>query len=217
MIEGSTRENRIILKCTVLVGPPNQSKILYSAVARGSVACRKLTPKSVFLWIKNSEQNIDHPGSIEFLGFPELWIRSSWMRIKNSEFSVISPNFCIRTLDADITTVTYLTTFQVNISLSDPTLTDDYLVWLFQALSDPCMILLEDIDATSIVRRRTSTISGKKRKSSIVETNPGPEEGQGISLSGLLNAVDGVAFAEGVVLVMSGLREMGLLGISTMQ
>lgn len=65
------------------------------------------------------------------------------------------------------------------------------------------MVLLEDIDATSIVRRRTSTISGKKRKSSIVETNPGPEEGQGISLSGLLNAVDGVAFAEGVVLVMS--------------
>ena len=80
------------------------------------------------------------------------------------------------------------------ILLSDPTLTDDYLIRLFQALPDPCMVLLEDIDATSIVRRRTSTISGGKRS---------PEEGQGISLSGLLNAVDGVASAEGVVLVMS--------------
>ncbi len=89
------------------------------------------------------------------------------------------------------------------ILLSDPTLTDDDLVRLFQAMSDPCMVLLEDIDATSIVRGRTSTISGKKRESSIMEINPGPEVDQGISLSGLLNAVDGVASAEGVVLIMS--------------
>jgi len=36
-----------------------------------------------------------------------------------------------------------------------------------------------------------------------MEINPGPEVDQGISLSGLLNAVDGVASAEGVVLIMS--------------
>ncbi len=89
------------------------------------------------------------------------------------------------------------------ILLSDSTLTNDDLVRLFQAMSDSCMILLEDIDVTSIVRGRTSTISGKKPESSIMKINLGPEIDQGISLSDLLNAVNGIAFAEGVVLIMS--------------
>lgn len=78
-------------------------------------------------------------------------------------------------------------------SLSDQTLTDDDLGLLFHRLPDPCIVLLEDIDATSFIRKRTTVNS----------SNAGPEEGQGILLSGLLNAMDGVASPEGVVLIMT--------------
>jgi len=65
------------------------------------------------------------------------------------------------------------------------------------------MVLLENIDVTSIVRGRTSTISGKKREFSIMKINLEPEIDQDISLSDLLNVVNEIAFAESVVLIMS--------------
>lgn len=77
--------------------------------------------------------------------------------------------------------------------LSEPTITDDDLGLLFHRLPDPCIVLPEDIDATSFVRK----------KENVQSSVPGPDEGQGISLSGLLNAIDGVASPEGVILIMT--------------
>lgn len=80
------------------------------------------------------------------------------------------------------------------ISLSDATLTDIDLGNLFSQLPDPCMVLLEDVDATTLTESRRTTVMND------ITT---PTIDQGISLSGLLNAIDGVASGEGVILIMT--------------
>lgn len=80
------------------------------------------------------------------------------------------------------------------ISLSDATLTDIDLEHLFCQLPDSCIILLEDVDATTFARRRKTSVMNDKTKLKIDE---------GISLSGLLNAIDGVTSGEGVILIMT--------------
>ncbi|MDI1486962.1 MAG: hypothetical protein OHK93_006224 [Ramalina farinacea] len=88
------------------------------------------------------------------------------------------------------------------ISLSDPTMTDDELARLFRALPDPCLVMLEDIDATHL--RRTTYISSQgKNRCGIGEDDFETSGDPGLSLAGLLNAIDGVASAEGVILVMT--------------
>ena len=79
------------------------------------------------------------------------------------------------------------------LSLGDPSLMDDDLGHLFQTLHNPSIVLLEDIDATSFTQKRTNVSS----------SNNEPEERQGVTLSGLLNAIDGVASPEGVLLIMT--------------
>lgn len=81
------------------------------------------------------------------------------------------------------------------ISLSDATLTDIDLGHLFCQLPDPCIILLEDVDATTTFARR--------RKTSVMNDKTKLKTDEGISLSGLLNAIDGVASGEGVILIMT--------------
>lgn len=76
--------------------------------------------------------------------------------------------------------------------LGDPSLTDDDLVQLVQSLQCPSIVLLEDIDATSFEKR-----------TNVSSSNNEPEERQGITLSGLLNAIDGVGSPEGVFLIMT--------------
>ncbi|KAK2748508.1 hypothetical protein FQN57_000641 [Myotisia sp. PD_48] len=105
------------------------------------------------------------------------------------------------------------------ISLLEPTLTEEELGQLFNFLPHRCVVLLEDIDTAGLTRNpaegsvaqesennstptvstvsKTSTCKGKKGKSS------DENESNGISLSGLLNAIDGVASHEGRVLVMT--------------
>ncbi|KAJ4307342.1 hypothetical protein N0V88_000725 [Collariella sp. IMI 366227] len=76
------------------------------------------------------------------------------------------------------------------ISLSEHTLTDDDLLSLFLALPRRCIVLLEDIDTAGLKRDEdpaADSSNGKPR----------------ISLSGLLNAIDGVASQEGRVLIMT--------------
>ena len=79
------------------------------------------------------------------------------------------------------------------ISLNDPTLTDDDLGLLFHGLPDPCMVLLEDIDATRF----------GKRKSRVKVNDVESEIVGGISLSGLLSALDEVATGAGVFVIMT--------------
>jgi len=112
------------------------------------------------------------------------------------------------------------------ISLLEPTLTESDLIQLFNNLPKRCIVLLEDIDTAGLSRDEKN--DEKEDEHSPTEEEPkddkfsaadlakelkkagrrsgsgGSEEfKQGISLSGLLNAIDGVASHEGRVLVMT--------------
>lgn len=101
------------------------------------------------------------------------------------------------------------------ISLVDPTLTEEDLGMMFTSLPRRCVVLLEDIDAAGLNKRQES-----EEKVQSKEEDPASKMGaeitkafkavrnndkdkQGITLSGLLNAIDGVASHEGRVLVMT--------------
>jgi chaperone BCS1 len=114
------------------------------------------------------------------------------------------------------------------ISLLEPTLTETDLAMLFNNLPKRCIVLLEDIDTAGLVRSDNDdeaeprpsdgTKEDKITAADLVKElkKPGRRGGgmgggttidgevkMGISLSGLLNAIDGVASHEGRVLVMT--------------
>ncbi|KAK6357376.1 hypothetical protein TWF718_001689 [Orbilia javanica] len=78
------------------------------------------------------------------------------------------------------------------LSLVDVGMTEDRLLACFGALPPRCIVLLEDIDTVDISRRRDGSTSGDK----------GEQKTQ-MTLSGLLNAIDGVASHEGRILIMT--------------
>ncbi|KAF2455617.1 BCS1 N terminal-domain-containing protein [Lineolata rhizophorae] len=104
------------------------------------------------------------------------------------------------------------------ISLLEPSLSESDLSNLFNNLPKRCIVLLEDIDTAGL--RRDSKSDAKSNSTpylapaeTITPSNlaqalkaaghPSSEEKKGISLSGLLNAIDGVATHEGRILVMT--------------
>ncbi|KAK5656287.1 hypothetical protein OQA88_4667 [Cercophora sp. LCS_1] len=113
------------------------------------------------------------------------------------------------------------------ISLLDPSLTEEDLSALFNSLPRRCVVLLEDIDTAGLsrgpdrVKTKDDTNDGASKKSVKKEKTQekedwsvselarelrkqgGPDDKKGISLSGLLNAIDGVASHEGRVLIMT--------------
>ena len=95
------------------------------------------------------------------------------------------------------------------VSLSDKEICDSTLLNLFCRLPDRCIVLLEDVDAAGLKRKKA------KDKS---EPTPGLKEtlkeilsdecgGSRVTLSGLLNAIDGVATHEGRIVVMTTNRQ----------
>ena len=115
------------------------------------------------------------------------------------------------------------------ISLLEPTLTEEDLSSLFSTLPRRCVVLLEDIDTAGLRRpvdeMRAAERGAKKEKEKEKEKESKDESNKttsndikelakalkkdvddqkkGISLSGLLNAIDGVASHEGRVLIMT--------------
>ncbi len=101
------------------------------------------------------------------------------------------------------------------ISLLEPTLTESDLNNLFNNLPRRCIVLLEDIDTAGLLRIDDDGKSGKKATSKdepktiaadiakAIKDGKADDTKKGISLSGLLNAIDGVATHEGRVLVMT--------------
>ncbi|KAG9245945.1 BCS1 N terminal-domain-containing protein [Calycina marina] len=102
------------------------------------------------------------------------------------------------------------------VSLLEPTLTEEELGMLFTNLPARCIVLLEDIDTAGLMRNDPAADEEASK------SNPVEDKGldvrtltralkkaneddrkQGISLSGLLNVIDGVASHEGRVLVMT--------------
>ncbi|KAI1734700.1 P-loop containing nucleoside triphosphate hydrolase protein [Xylaria scruposa] len=108
------------------------------------------------------------------------------------------------------------------ISLLEPTLTEEDLSSLFSSLPRRCVVLLEDIDTAGLRRPEEELQAAEragKEKSREDESNQTTsndikelakvlkkekeDQKKGISLSGLLNAIDGVASHEGRVLIMT--------------
>lgn len=102
------------------------------------------------------------------------------------------------------------------ISLVDPTLTEEDLAMLFSGLPRRCVVLLEDIDAAGLNKRqKADNVEKVEDRDEDAAAKIGAEitrafrsvkgdaDKQGITLSGLLNAIDGVASHEGRVLVMT--------------
>lgn len=91
------------------------------------------------------------------------------------------------------------------LSLNSKSLDEDSLMSLFSELPRRCIVLLEDVDSAGITQKRAeddsaSAVLVEKDKSSTEEKE---SEKKGVSLSGLLNVIDGVAASEGRILVMT--------------
>ncbi|KAL4947481.1 BCS1 N terminal-domain-containing protein [Aspergillus filifer] len=99
------------------------------------------------------------------------------------------------------------------LNLSSKSLDEDELMALFSELPRRCIVLLEDVDCAGMSQKRTadspspdaaqSASSETPEDATVVGPTPGPLEKQGVSLSGLLNVIDGVAACEGRILVMT--------------
>ncbi|KAH6654990.1 BCS1 N terminal-domain-containing protein [Truncatella angustata] len=108
------------------------------------------------------------------------------------------------------------------ISLLEPSLTEEDLSALFSTLPRRCIVLLEDIDTAGLKRHpdeMAKDAAGRKEESKGDQKETpndwkvsdlakalkkeGNDDKKGISLSGLLNAIDGVASHEGRVLIMT--------------
>src|SRR6201999_2552221 len=84
-------------------------------------------------------------------------------------------------------------------------LTEDGLEALFHNLPRRCVVLLEDIDTAGITEKREREESDQEK---LIDKATNGTAGataipKGISLSALLNVIDGVASSEGRILVMT--------------
>ena len=96
------------------------------------------------------------------------------------------------------------------ISLLDREVRDSDLIILLNQLPPRCLLLLEDIDTAGLSRQPKMSMRGRRRRPmpSLNQNNSSDEEGEtgsssNITLSGLLNAIDGVAAPEGHILIMT--------------
>ncbi|KAG6828504.1 hypothetical protein H0H92_007780 [Tricholoma furcatifolium] len=89
------------------------------------------------------------------------------------------------------------------VSLSSKGMSDNTLTTLMGQVPSRCILLLEDLDAAftrSVSRDSTSTGAPTAATSATASTTPETNDGSTLSLSGLLNSLDGVAAAEGRLL-----------------
>jgi chaperone BCS1 len=101
-------------------------------------------------------------------------------------------------------------------SLNSKNISEEGLASLFRDLPSRCIVLLEDIDSAGLTMKRSADVVSEEKteEEKKDEKIPGPQgpqapnappavENKGISLSGFLNIIDGVASSEGRVLVMT--------------
>lgn len=94
-----------------------------------------------------------------------------------------------------------------SLSLLDPSINDEDVNSLMSALPKHCIILLEDIDSAGLKRgddedeQDSDNEDGKEKSSGNNKSKQ--DKNKRISLSGLLNAIDGVASHEGRILIMT--------------
>ena len=83
------------------------------------------------------------------------------------------------------------------VSLSN--LNDNNIERLFRDLPSWCIVLLEDIDQAGIQKRKSNTLQHNKGTAGGKDDKPG----NGVTLSGMLNVIDGVSAKEGRILIMT--------------
>ncbi|KAJ0114406.1 hypothetical protein J7T55_010795 [Diaporthe amygdali] len=108
------------------------------------------------------------------------------------------------------------------INLSSPGFSDSDIESLFSSVPRHCIVLLEDVDATQPLSRNLTDAKGTGEPMTASAVLPSPDEddeppfpppprskrssgrrGNSVTLSGLLNAIDGVAASEGRILIMT--------------
>jgi chaperone BCS1 len=89
------------------------------------------------------------------------------------------------------------------LSLSSKNLNDDMLNALFNLLPPKCIILLEDIDSAGIDREIQNVGKPEEEGGERKENEDKKKKKHSVTLSGLLNTIDGAASQEGRVLVMT--------------
>ncbi|KAJ6003071.1 hypothetical protein N7451_005618 [Penicillium sp. IBT 35674x] len=94
------------------------------------------------------------------------------------------------------------------LSLLDPTMTEPQFIRLFSEVPTRCVVLLEDVDAAGLSRCDLVPSQDCNRPRSAAQFTMGtaratPASTSAISLSGLLNATDGVSSHEGRILIMT--------------
>lgn len=84
---------------------------------------------------------------------------------------------------------------------------DNALVSAFLQCESSCIVLLEDVDCISVTHRREEVASPAAEVTPVDLVSPAPvkmpEERKGITLSGLLNAIDGLTATEGRIVFMT--------------
>lgn len=89
------------------------------------------------------------------------------------------------------------------LSLASKSLTEEGLAVLFEALPRKCVVLLEDVDTVGIARvQKKEETTGESADKTTVKKEEDSSK-KGISFSGLLNAIDGVASHEGRILILT--------------
>jgi mitochondrial chaperone BCS1 len=91
------------------------------------------------------------------------------------------------------------------LNIAGPGMNDDRLVELMSSLPRKSMLLLEDVDAVVPERRTKPKPVAIQDGGGATPTAPGKEdsESQGITLSGLLNCMDGLTAPDGAIIVMT--------------
>lgn len=95
------------------------------------------------------------------------------------------------------------------LSLLDSNVSESQFMRLFSEVPSRCVVLLEDIDAAGVslargaMAKTQSTVSQKKGETQSVDQPQVSAPASTISLSGLLNAIDGVSSQEGRILIMT--------------
>ena len=89
------------------------------------------------------------------------------------------------------------------LNIAGPRMNDDRLVELMLSLPRRSMVLMEDVDAIVPERKTKPKTAGPQSASDGTPTAAAPEDSEGVTLSGLLNCMDGITAPDGAVIVMT--------------
>ncbi|RAH83195.1 P-loop containing nucleoside triphosphate hydrolase protein [Aspergillus japonicus CBS 114.51] len=100
--------------------------------------------------------------------------------------------------------------YQLNLTMKE--MTDSNLAFIFRSFPSHCIVLMEDVDCVGVAQERAKTPRSRRVPQHQVgvpmprhhgDSSSSREPANHVTLSGLLNAIDGVAAGEGRILIMT--------------